>query len=178
MAEEKKEKWISWVALTTVALAVCATLSTFKGGQYSTRSVMSQSQATNQWSYYQAKSIKGYIYEGQKEAVEADLKKQGDSLPPDLKQSFQDKITAYNDKLKRYDQEKAEIFKEAKRLEEVRDQAQQHSQTFGMALIFLQIGILLSSISALLKKKPLWLLGMGVGAAGLVYFANGFLLLF
>ncbi|MBI4799176.1 MAG: DUF4337 domain-containing protein [Desulfarculus sp.] len=178
MAEEKKEKWVNWVALTTVALAVCATLSTFKGGQYSTRSVMSQSQATNQWSYYQAKSIKGYIYEGQKEAVEADLKKQGDSLPPELKQSFQDKIAAYNDKLKRYDQEKAEIFKEAKRLEEVRDLAQQHSQTFGMALIFLQIGILLSSISALLKKQPLWLLGMGVGAAGLVYFANGFLLFF
>ncbi|MBI5523428.1 MAG: DUF4337 domain-containing protein [Desulfarculus sp.] len=178
MAEEKKEKWVNWVALTTVVLAVCATLSTFKGGQYSTRSVMSQSQASNQWSYYQAKSIKGYIYEGQKEVLEADLKKLGESLAPELKQSFQDKITAYNDKLKRYDQEKAEISQEAKRLEGVRDAAQQHSQAFGMALIFLQIGILLSSISALLKKKPLWLLGMAVGAAGLVFFANGFLMLF
>lgn len=178
MAEEKKEKWVNWVALTTVVLAVCATLSTFKGGQYSTRSVMSQSQASNQWSYYQAKSIKGYIYEGQKEVLEADLKKLGEGLAPELRQSFQDKITAYNDKLKRYDQEKAEISQEAKRLEGVRDAAQQHSQTFGMALIFLQIGILLSSISALLKKKPLWLLGMAVGAAGLVFFANGFLMFF
>jgi hypothetical protein len=178
MAEEKKEKWLNFVALTTVALAVCATLSTFKGGQYSTRSVMSQSQASNQWSYYQAKSIKGYIYEGQKEALETDLKKQGDKLAPELKQQFQDKITVYNDKLKRYDQEKAEISQEAKRLEGVRDQAQQHSQAFGMALIFLQIGILLSSISALLKKKPLWFLGLAVGAYGLIYFFNGFFMFF
>ncbi len=178
MAEEKKEKWLNFVALTTVALAVCATLSTFKGGQFSTRSVMSQSQASDQWAYYQAKSIKGYIYEGQKEALEADLKKQGGSLPAEIKQSFQDKINAYNERLKRYEQEKAEISKEAKRLEGVRDQAQQHSQAFGMALIFLQIGILLSSIAALLKQKPVWLLGLGVGACGLVYFANGFLQFF
>ncbi|MFH1033386.1 MAG: DUF4337 domain-containing protein [Pseudomonadota bacterium] len=178
MAEEKKEKWINFVALTTVALAVCATLSTFKGGQFSTRSVMSQSQASNQWSYYQAKSIKGYIYEGQKEALEADLKKQGDNLPPELRLSFQDRIAAYGQKLKQYEQDKAAITQEAKRLESVRDLAQQHSQAFGMALIFLQIGILLSSISALLKKKPLWFLGLAVGAYGLIYFFNGFFLFF
>jgi hypothetical protein len=28
MAEEKKEKWLNYLALTTVILAVCATLST------------------------------------------------------------------------------------------------------------------------------------------------------
>ena len=40
MAEEPKEKWLNYLALTTVILAVCATLSTFKGGSYSTRSVL------------------------------------------------------------------------------------------------------------------------------------------
>jgi len=44
-----------------------------------------------------------------------------------------------------------------------------------MAVIFLQIGILLSSIAALLKKKPLWMLGLAVGVAGIYYFINGFL---
>ena len=58
MAEEPKEKWLNYLALTTVILAVCATLSTFKGAGYSTRAVLSQSQATNQWAYYQAKGIK------------------------------------------------------------------------------------------------------------------------
>jgi len=35
MAEEPKEKWLNYIALTTVILAVCATLSTFKGACYS-----------------------------------------------------------------------------------------------------------------------------------------------
>jgi Domain of unknown function (DUF4337) len=64
MAEEKKEPWLNYLALTTVILAVCATLSTFKGGGFSTRSVLSQTQASDQWAFYQAKSIKGYLYVG------------------------------------------------------------------------------------------------------------------
>ena len=75
MAEEPKERWLNYLALTTVILAVCATLSTFKGGGYSTRSVLAQTQAANQWAYYQAKSIKGYLYEIQKEALELEYKK-------------------------------------------------------------------------------------------------------
>lgn len=43
-------------------------------------------------------------------------------------------------------------------------------------MIFLQIAILLSSIAALIKKKPVWVLGMAVGGVGIVYFADGFLL--
>jgi len=49
--------------------------STFKGGSFSTRSVISQTQAANQWAYYQAKSIKGYLYEIQKEALELEFQK-------------------------------------------------------------------------------------------------------
>jgi hypothetical protein len=31
MADEKKEPWLNYLALTTVIIAVCATLSTFRG---------------------------------------------------------------------------------------------------------------------------------------------------
>jgi hypothetical protein len=65
MAEEKKEAWLNYLALMTVIFAVCATLSTFKGGGYSTRSVMSQSQASDEWAFYQSKSIKSYMYQMQ-----------------------------------------------------------------------------------------------------------------
>jgi predicted Na+-dependent transporter len=43
-----------------------------------------------------------------------------------------------------------------------------------MAVIFLQIAILLSSIAPLMKGKPVWLLGLITGAFGIVYFVNGF----
>ena len=49
MAEEKKEQWLNYLALTTVIFAVCATLATFKGGGFSTKSIMSQSQASDEW---------------------------------------------------------------------------------------------------------------------------------
>lgn len=45
-------------------------------------------------------------------------------------------------------------------------------------VIFLQIAILLSSIAALLKTKPIYFAGLAVGGVGMVYFANGFLLFF
>jgi hypothetical protein len=178
MAEEPKEKWLNYLALTTVILAVCATLSTFKGAGYSTRAVLSQSQATNQWAYYQAKGIKGYLYEIQKEALELEFKKDKIRGAKTLKEEYEKKIDLYAQKIKKYDGEKAEISKEAKRLETLRDDAQKHSGVFGLAVIFLQIAILLSSIAALMKKKVVWIIGMGAGAVGVVYFANGFLLFF
>jgi len=176
MAEEKKETWLSYLALSTVILAVCATLSTFKGGGFSTRSVMSQTQAANQWSYYQAKSVKGYIYEMQKDKLELELLSMGAKAPKGIVDEYRKKIEEYGKKLARYETEKAEIQKEAKHHEQVRDDAQKHGQTFGIAVIFLQIAILLSSIAALVKKKLVWVLGMAVGIAGIVYFADGFLL--
>ena len=178
MAEEPKEKWLNYLALTTVILAVCATLSTFKGAGYSTRAVLSQSQATNQWAYYQAKGIKGYLYEIQKEALELEFKKDKIRGAKTLKEEYEKKIDLYAQKIKKYDGEKAEISKEAKRLETLRDDAQKHSGVFGLAVIFLQIAILLSSIAALMKKKVVWVIGMGAGVIGVVYFVNGFLLFF
>lgn len=176
MAEEPKEKWLNYLALTTVVLAVCATLSTFKGAGYSTRSVLSQTQAANQWAYYQSKSIKGYLYENQKESMELEFKKDKTKLAEDLRDEYEGKIAAYNQKLKRYEEEKTLIAQEAKKLESIRDESQKHTQAFGLAVIFLQIAILLSSIAALLKKKYVWVLGMGTGIVGVVYFVNGFLL--
>jgi hypothetical protein len=178
MAEEKKETWLNYLALSTVILAVCATLSTFKGGGFSTRSVMSQTQASDQWSFYQAKSVKGNIYEIEKEKLELELRAMDAKTPPGVTEEYRNKIADYGKKIARYEGEKAEIQKGAKSYEQIRDDAQRHSQAFGIAVIFLQIAILLSSIAALIKKKPVWVLGMAVGLAGIVCFANGFLLFF
>jgi hypothetical protein len=178
MAEENKEKWLNYLALTTVVLAVCATLSTFKGGAYSTRSVLNQTLAANQWAYYQAKSIKGYLYEIQKEMLELELQEKTEGTPKVALETHKRKIDDYGKKIERYESEKSGIQKDARRLEAIRDDAQSHSRTFGVAVIFLQIAILLSSVAALLKKKPVWYLGMVVGAVGFTYFANGFMVFF
>jgi len=176
MAEEKKEPWLNYLALTTVILAVCATLATFKGGGFSTRSVMSQTQASDQWAFYQAKSIKGYLYEMQKDKLELESAALGAKAPQGVREAYAKRIDDYGRKIGKYEGEKTQIQRDAKRFETVRDDAQRHSQAFGIAVIFLQIAILLSSIAALLKKKYVWLIGLAVGAAGVVCFVNGFFL--
>ncbi len=174
MAEEKKEPWLNWLALTTIIFAVCATLSTLKGGGYGSKAMMSQSQASDQWSFYQAKSIKGYVYDLQKEQFEMDLKALKRTASRSLVEDYQNKIDGYADKIKKYENEKAEIMKTAQSLEAVRDEAQKHSGAFGLAAMFLQIAILLSSIAALMKRKFFWYFGLLSGIFGLVYFFNGF----
>ncbi len=175
MKEKDQNNWLNYLALTTVILAVCATLSTFKGGGYSTKSVMSQSQASDQWAYFQAKGIKEYMYNMQKEKLELELA----AIPKssrDLVKNYEEKIALYEQKASKYEKERKDIEQNAKSLEMARDEAQLHSKAFGMAVIFLQISILLSSIAGLLKKKSIWYLSLGTGAAGILYFADGFLL--
>ncbi len=174
MADEKKEPWLNYLALTTIIFAVCATLSTLKGGGYGSKAMMSQSQASDQWAFYQSKSIKGYVYDLQKEQFEMDLKALKGTASRSLITAYQNKIDGYSDKVKKYENEKTEIMKTAQSLEAVRDEAQKHSGSFGLAAMFLQIAILLSSIAALMKKKFFWYFGVLSGIFGLVYFLNGF----
>jgi hypothetical protein len=115
--EENKDKWLNYLALTTVILAVCATLSTFKGGGFSTRAVLSQTQASDQWSYFQAKSIKGYLYEIQKERLELELKTAVLKASHALEKEYRGKIELYEKKIRKYDEEKAQIEKEARKFE-------------------------------------------------------------
>ncbi len=177
MADEKKEPWLNYLALTTIIFAVAATLSTFKGGGFSTRSVLSQEQASNKWAYYQSKSLKSYLYETQKDMLEIDILRiaKNETL---AKTACLKKIAEYEKSIKRYEKEKAEIKKNAENFEIQRDDAQSHSKVFGMAVIFLQISILLSSIAALIKRKYIWYIASATGVIGLLYFADGFFLFF
>ena len=172
---EKKEKWTNYLALTTVLIAVCATLSTFKGGGYSTRSLLNQTLAANQWSYFQSKSIKSYLFEVEKSNLEFQKSLLKDS-DPEVMTKYEEKISDLDKKISRYASEKEDIKKTAEAHELERDNCKLHSSAFGFAVIFLQVSILLSSISALTKRKYIWYISIAIGAAGVVYFANGFLL--
>ena len=175
MASEQKERWLNYLAFSTIILAVCATLSTFKGGGFSTKAMMNQSQASDQWAFYQSKSIKQYIFEGEKNALELELKK---GVPSAAAKAYRERIDEYKNKIAKYDEEKQEISKKAKELETVRDEALLHSKSLGFAVILLQLAVMIMSITTLLKRKRLWILGVAVGALGVLWFVNGFLLVF
>jgi nitroreductase len=178
MSDENKAPWLNYLALTTVIVAVCATLATFKGGGYSTRQVLSQARASDQWAYYQAKSMKADLYALAQANAELEEQSLPATTPKSVTQAYAKRTQEYAARVAKYEQDKSTIQAEARGLEKTRDEAQKHGGFFGIAVIFLQISILLSSISALLRKKPVWYLGLAVGAAGILYFANGFFLFF
>jgi len=179
MVEEKKEKWMNYLAISTVLIAVCATFSTFRGGGYSNKSLMSQTLASDQWSMYQSKSLKSYIFEMQKDNLELqrDLLLQTSNSKESLSK-YEQKMELYDKKIAQYEKDKQDISNEAKKYEAERNDCKLHSSAFGIAVIFLQISILLSSISALTKKKYVWYLSLAVGVVGVYYFFNGFFLFF
>jgi hypothetical protein len=171
--EEKKERWLNYCALVTVLLALGATLSTLRMGSYTNRSILRQTQASDQWAFYQSKSIKGYLYELQKDKMELEVKLLGDTAQDKIAQ-YDTLIQSYTKKLKKYEEEKTVIKKEAEDLEAQRDVAIKHGQAFGVAVILLQLSILLSSIAALMKKPAVWVIGLILGAVGAICFLNGF----
>jgi hypothetical protein len=177
MTTDKKESWLTYMAITTVLIAVAATLSTFKGGGYSTRSLLNQTKASDQWAFYQSKSIKSYIYDMRRENLElqiASLEKQkgNDSLIGKYRKMAGD----YTLRVKKYEEEKEAISKVATGFETLRDESKTHSDKFGIGVIFLQISILLSSIATLSKKRFVWICGLVFGAIGIFFFLDGFFL--
>jgi Domain of unknown function (DUF4337) len=177
MAEEKKEKWLNYLALSTVIFAVCATLSTFKGGGFGSRALLNQSNASDQWSFFQSKSIKSYIFENQKDNLE--IQRAISAKNPNAKEElakYDAKISSYEKKITQYEQDKTEIKAKAENFEKERDDCQKHGGRFGIAVIYLQVTILLSTIAGLLKKKPVWFLSLLIGAVGILYFIDGFYL--
>lgn len=175
MAEAIKEPWLNQMALATVILAVCATLSTFKSGGYSTQSVINQALASDQWAFYQAKSTKQHLYELQAEQLKLQAMALPKGNPANL--AYAEKETEYRAAIGRYADEKQDIQTRAHDLEQQRDAAKQHGKPFGIAVIFLQVSILLNSIAGLMKIRRIWWASIPVGLAGLACFADGFLLL-
>jgi len=162
MSGDKQDRWMSWVALTTAILAVFAAVTTLYVGKYSSRAVLNQGQETSQWAFYQAKSIKSYIYEIQKQKLELELLADQGLKTGAVADRYQKLISDYDKQIKRYEVEKTEIKTVADNLAKSKEDAQHRAGNFGYALIFLQISIMLASVSAMTKKKPLFFIGVAL----------------
>lgn len=171
-----KEPWVNQMALATVIFAVCATLSTFKGGSYSTQSVINQTLASDQWAFYEAKSMKQHLFELQTEQLKLQSLTLADGSP--AKAAYVARIQHDEREIARYVQQKKQIETKARELEALRDEAKRHNKPFGMAVLFLQVTILLSSIASLLKAKKVWWTALPIGAVGVAFFLDGFFAFF
>ena len=168
MADDKKEKWLNWLALSTLIFSAAATLGSSKAGGYSGKATTSQILASDQWAFFQAKSVKQHTYELQRDA----LTLQALNAPEATQPKYKEATDRYSKSIAKYEGEKTEIKAKAEELEKTRDSASKFAGMFGKAVLYLQIGIMISALAALLKKRPLWWLSFLPGITGLIYFIN------
>jgi hypothetical protein len=173
MAEEKKETWLQWVALTTTVLAVCAAISSLKASSYSTRVQIYTTREANHWAYYQSKSIKENTYQSIRDIL-AGIRLL-ESKNPKAQKFLGDKIKKYEDEITRYEKEKGNIKKDAENIVKEQEIFKKKNGEFALAVMLLQIAIMCSAVGALIKKKIMWFVGLAMGIWGLVYMALGFL---
>src|SRR3954463_2976562 len=66
-----RRNWVDHAARTTAVLAVLAAVSSGQYANQFSRTILAQAEASDQWSYYQAKSIKRYLVAGQVDLLKA-----------------------------------------------------------------------------------------------------------
>src|SRR3989475_12112773 len=77
-AAEHRARWIVYLSFSTALIAVLAAIAALESGTYSNEALLekneallAQTKASDQWAYYQAKSVKGTIYASQAAAAQA-----------------------------------------------------------------------------------------------------------
>jgi hypothetical protein len=170
-AHGHRQPWIRWLALSTALFAVVAALASLQAGHYANEALLhgneatlKQSQASDQWSYYQAKGIKSVVRDAEADLLAAAHPEEAGTAK-------------VRDESKRYAKEQAEIQEKAKKLEEEREELEQAStqdlrrhQTFAYIVTTLQVAIGLSAVAALIERRSIWLFALLVGLAGVTAF--------
>ena len=167
-----RRHWLDHVPRTTAALAVVAAVSSGQYANQFSHTILAQAEASDQWSYYQAKSIKRHLVNSQIEMLQAMAKTRPD-VAPDLARLEE------NDRgqVKKYETELAEAKVKADAMVADKDKHQKQGDRFQLAFIILQAGVVLSTIAASAKRKELWVLSILCGLLGLLVVADGYLLI-
>ena len=175
MAEILPEKWMKGIAITTTILAVVASIASSRSSFFIAKAQLLTALEGSQWNYYQAKSIKQDLLETQQKAFQVDLL---GATTPEQRDLLGKHLEDDSKNITRYDQEKADIKKQAENTGKENAHVIRMGSQFSLAVVFSQIGIMLSSVGALLKRREMWIVGLIIGTISLVFLANGFLLFF
>lgn len=172
--ENKKEHagWLKFVSVVTAVLAVVAAIGSLRAGLLVNEALLVKNdevslrtQATDQWNYYQAKSIKGVVYE-----TTAAL------LPPGSAQLKVNQVQGAKLARQQEDiQAKAEDLEkraDAKDKSSAKDMDEHHIFAFSVSLC--QIAIALSAIAALTRSRRVWIFSLAAGLTGLAALLGGF----
>src|SRR5256885_6853254 len=144
------------VSVTISILAVLVAGATLMGHRAHTEELLLQSQATDQWAYYQAKNIRLHEMQGIADLLAA--------LAPQEKKETAAIREKYVKQVEKYEGDKEDISEKAKELEKERDVISRRADRFDGGEALLEVGLVICSITLLTKRRAVWVWGMFVGA--------------
>jgi hypothetical protein len=173
---DPKNAWIVQLSLSTALLAVLAAIAALESGDHANESmvkknesILNQTKASDQWAFYQAKGIKSAIYRSQSEV-----------LGQSDKEAAKEPAKKLAEDGKREKEEQEGIKKAAEDFEKKAEESDKESERdlrvhheYARAVTIFQVSIALAAIGALTKKRPMWLVSMGVGLLGVFFFVRG-----
>jgi hypothetical protein len=142
------------IGLTMAILAVMLAVATMLSHRAETEEVLKETQATDQWAYYQAKDIRYHAFDSDSQMAML-LGDQGVKASADFHaQSLKQKADADR------------IQKEAQAIDEEVATIGKKAGFYDTAELFLEIAIVLSSISLLATSRIYWKVSFGFAAVG------------
>ncbi len=160
-AEHAKENpALAPVTLTMAILAVLVATVSLLGHRSSTEEIILQNKVTDQWSHYQAKNTRQ-----QTEEMFADLAGVMAAKDGDAAAKVQEK---YRARVERYNDEKKELESRGRELEQEFQRTHQTTDRFDLGEVFLEVALVITSITLLSGRRIYWHLGLLFAAFGLV----------
>ena len=155
---EGKEKWVLYVALTTAIIAVLAAITGLIANDHADEAMLSQIKSSDQWAFYEAKSIKSEEIAASNKILVA----LGKTVTP------QDSAKI---KLNKADQ--AKIMADAKKLQQESVEHGVKHKILARGVTLFQVAIAIGAISIITKRKLLWVSSVGFAAIGIFFLLQG-----
>ncbi len=155
---EGKEKWVLYVALTTAVIAVLAAITGLLAGDHADEAMIAQIKSSDQWAFYEAKSIKSGTIDASNKILLA-----------------LGKTPAADDaaKIKSNKADQAKIMAEAKGFAGESEEHSAKHRILARGVTLFQIAIAIGAISIITKRKVLWFTSMGFALAGIFFLMQG-----
>ncbi len=152
------------VTLTMAVLAVLVAAVSLLGHRTHTEEIILQNKVTDQWAYYQAKNIRRHTDE-----LFADLTTIVASKDAEAAAKLHEKYRAEAD---RYKDDQKELDAKARELEKDADLTRRKADRFDLGEVFLEIALVITSITLLSGRRVFWHLGLLMATAGIVVAAS------
>jgi hypothetical protein len=158
-AHHAKDPFDRRVAVTMAIIAAALATVSVVAHIFSNEELLAQQKASDQWAFYQAKSIRRYASDIARDTFRVQM-----GLKADDAAALAEK---YEQQALRYERESEDIQKEAKELEA--ESRLKGKQGFRMEVgeVFLEIGIVFASLAILSKRQVFWMASILCALIGL-----------